>query len=337
MGKRFTSVPSESSIGVSLGTAVALGLTSGRVAIMPTTAYLLVGASCQRECSFCAQARSRPASVQLGRVHWPAFPIDDVLQALRARGRAFAGICLQAVVKPGWYRQLKELVRALVEAGGVPVHASAYVRSVGQLCGLFEAGLSDLGFGVDAATPELCSQHKGEDLSRLDALIRVAARDFPGHISVHLIAGLGESELDMALAVRRYHELGVRVALFALYPVPGTRLGRWPSPPLAAYRRVQLVHWLLTTGRARMQDLEFSPDGQLVGLNEAVLPEPLELGEAFRTSGCPGCNRPFYNEGPAGPWYNYPRPLNAAEVLECLAQAGLPVFAAARREVCAGG
>ncbi|MCW3977503.1 MAG: radical SAM protein, partial [Candidatus Bathyarchaeota archaeon] len=25
------------------------------------------------------------------------------------------------------------------------------------------------------------------------------------------------------------------------------------------------------------------------------------------TSGCPGCNRPYYNERPGGPLYNYPR------------------------------
>ena len=33
----------------------------------------------------------------------------------------------------------------------------------------------------------------------------------------------------------------------------------------------------------------------------------------FETSGCPGCNRPYYNERPGGMLYNYPRPLTAAE------------------------
>jgi biotin synthase len=27
---------------------------------------------------------------------------------------------------------------------------------------------------------------------------------------------------------------------------------------------------------------------------------------AFQTSGCPGCNRPYYNERPSGVMYNYP-------------------------------
>jgi biotin synthase len=42
--------------------------------------------------------------------------------------------------------------------------------------------------------------------------------------------------------------------------------------------------------------------------------EALKDGEAFRTTGCPGCNRPFYNERPSGPFYNYPRPLKQNEI-----------------------
>jgi biotin synthase-related radical SAM superfamily protein len=36
-------------------------------------------------------------------------------------------------------------------------------------------------------------------------------------------------------------------------------------------------------------------------------------GEAFETSGCADCNRPYYNEQPGGPLYNYPRPLTSEE------------------------
>jgi biotin synthase-related radical SAM superfamily protein len=34
----------------------------------------------------------------------------------------------------------------------------------------------------------------------------------------------------------------------------------------------------------------------------------------FQTSGCPDCNRPFYNEKPSGPFYNYPRKLEIKEI-----------------------
>ena len=36
-------------------------------------------------------------------------------------------------------------------------------------------------------------------------------------------------------------------------------------------------------------------------------------GRPFQTPGCPGCNRPYYNERPGGPMYNYPHPLSAGK------------------------
>ena len=60
---------------------------------------------------------------------------------------------------------------------------------------------------------------------------------------------------------------------------------------------------------------DFDAQGRLLGLG-APLPT---LGEPFQTSGCPDCNRPFYNEQPAGPLYNYPWPLSPAEAERALA------------------
>lgn len=54
-------------------------------------------------------------------------------------------------------------------------------------------------------------------------------------------------------------------------------------------------------------DIRFDEEGRLIGfgygqeeLMQKVRPS------AFQTSGCPGCNRPFYNERPGGALYNYP-------------------------------
>jgi biotin synthase len=67
-------------------------------------------------------------------------------------------------------------------------------------------------------------------------------------------------------------------------------------------------------GLARIEEMGFDDAGVLVylGTNRPV------AGEAFRTSGCPDCNRPFYNEQPGGPLYNYPRPLAAGEALRAI-------------------
>ncbi|HDI74230.1 MAG TPA: hypothetical protein ENF57_04430 [Candidatus Korarchaeota archaeon] len=41
-------------------------------------------------------------------------------------------------------------------------------------------------------------------------------------------------------------------------------------------------------------------------MNEIFKMDPDDFKEAFLTSGCPSCNRPFYNERPRGPIYNFP-------------------------------
>jgi biotin synthase-related radical SAM superfamily protein len=42
------------------------------------------------------------------------------------------------------------------------------------------------------------------------------------------------------------------------------------------------------------------------GINEHRLNEIIETGEPFQTSGCTFCNRPYYNERPSGPIFNFP-------------------------------
>jgi biotin synthase len=50
------------------------------------------------------------------------------------------------------------------------------------------------------------------------------------------------------------------------------------------------------------------------GLTNEELNKEIDSGLPFRTSGCPNCNRPFYNEKPSGPLYNYPTKPNKAEI-----------------------
>jgi biotin synthase len=126
---------------------------------------------------------------------------------------------------------------------------------------------------------------------------------------VHLIVGLGETEREMVERVQWARDLGLEVGLFAFTPVRGTHLADRPPPSLATYRRMQAARWLIVHDRTRIEDIAFDSRERLVCLG-APLPGD---GEAFRTSGCPHCNRPFYNEQPSGPLYNYPRPLTAGE------------------------
>jgi biotin synthase len=138
-----------------------------------------------------------------------------------------------------------------------------------------------------------------------------------------LIVGLGETEQEMVERIQWAHDLGVTVGLFAFTPVRGTHLADLPPPPLAVYRRMQAARWLIVHDGSRAREMSFDRDGQLADLG-AALPLP---GEAFRTSGCPDCNRPFYNEQPAGPLYNYPRSLTAAEAARAVKEMELPIDA----------
>jgi biotin synthase-related radical SAM superfamily protein len=136
----------------------------------------------------------------------------------------------------------------------------------------------------------------------------------PGRAAVHLIVGLGETEQEMVGRVQWAHDLGVTVGLFAFTPVRGTHLADRPPPLLAAYRRMQAARWLIVHDLAPAGGMTFDGEGRLLSLGA---PLPI-TGEPFRTSGCPDCNRPFYNEQPGGPLYNFPRPLTADEVARAI-------------------
>jgi biotin synthase len=134
------------------------------------------------------------------------------------------------------------------------------------------------------------------------------------HVTTHLIAGLGEKEEDFIKMIQRCVDLGVYPALFAFTPIPGTVMASHPPPPLDYYRKLQVAHFLITHGIRRYEDMKFK-DCCLIDfdLSKNKLSEVIRTGEPFRTSGCPGCNRPYYNERPGGPIYNYPQQPSAEE------------------------
>jgi biotin synthase-related radical SAM superfamily protein len=125
---------------------------------------------------------------------------------------------------------------------------------------------------------------------------------------------LGESEQEMAEVIQRMHDLGLIVGLFAFTPVRGTRMEDVSPPPISTYRRMQVAQYLITNNLTCVRDFTFSPAGQLFSFNLPRLSEILADGIAFQTSGCPDCNRPFYNERPGGPMYNYPEPLTSQQI-----------------------
>jgi biotin synthase len=308
----------EQLINVSIGTASLLGLANAPMAVAPTTAYLMLGGRCLMNCAFCAQARqSQAGALNLSRVTWPEFELHEVLARLPAAVEqgAIRRACLQVTVTADAFEQTLEIVGAVRAVSGVPFDVAILPRDMAQVRRLLDAGVDHIGFGLDAACERVFRQVKGGNWARSLALIEETALSFPGHGAVHLIVGLGETEREMVERNQWAHDLGLEVGLFAFTPVRGTHLADQPPPGLATYRRMQAARWLIVHDRTRIEDMTFDAgSAQLVDLG-APLPAD---GEAFRTSGCPDCNRPFYNEQPGGPIYNYPRPLVAGEAEQAI-------------------
>lgn len=295
-----------------------LGLCSLRMDAPPTTTYIMLGERCVQNCAFCTQARDSEANVALlSRVHWPAFPADLVRDHVR---RAFAlgqtqRLCFQTVVTPQ-HVELAEQAVASLAGGSPPICVCIAARSLDQVARLLEAGAERVTIALDAACARVAAQTKGLGLWRqASGLLQRAAARFPGRIGTHLIAGLGETEEEMISFLDALHRQGIVVGLFAFTPVPGARMHLHPPPPLDSYRRIQAARWLLVNDLVSAAYFRYDSDGRLcdLGLPESALRALLADGEAFRTAGCPGCNRPYYNEHPGGVTYNYPRPLTAGE------------------------
>ena len=112
--------------------------------------------------------------------------------------------------------------------------------------------------------------------------------------------------------------MSVLPALFAFTPIRGTALEKKAPPTIESYRRIQLARYLIVKGLARADDMCFNGEGKIEGFGvpKETLEEAVNSGDPFLTSGCRDCNRPFYNEKPSGPIYNYPRKTRREEIEE---------------------
>ncbi len=317
-------------IRVSVGSAIVLELLKGKLDAEPTTAYLMTyrTGKCRANCTFCPQARSSQSNAELlSRVTWPVFSTADVLKRLSkaVESKKLKRVCVQALNYPEVFDDICAVVEQLKKQFRVPISVSCQPLNSKNLWRLYRAGVDRIGIALDAATEELFCKVKGaavdgpyrwEDQLRL---LQVAIGAFgEGNVSTHLIIGLDETESEAVALIQKCVDWGVLPALFAFTPVVGTARASFAQPKVDAYRRVQMARYLIANGIARSGDISFDEDGRIVdfGAPKTLLVRVTESGEPFLTSGCPDCNRPFYNEKPRGPIYNYPRGLTKNEIAE---------------------
>jgi biotin synthase-related radical SAM superfamily protein len=315
-------------IRVSLGSAIVLELLEGKLDAAPTTAYLMTyrKGKCAANCGFCPQARgSHGRADMLSRVSWPIFSTRDVLNGIEkaVEDNKVKRVCFQALNYPQVFTHLTAFTKAIHQKVNVPISISCQPSNRENIRQLAKAGAERIGIPLDAATEKLFDKVKGlsaggpytwgKQFELLGEAVSVFGK---GKVSTHLIVGLGETDEQMVGIIQRCVDMGVLPALFAFTPISGTVLEDTSQPSIEKYRRIQLARHLIVHGKSRYEAMHFAKGGSIsdFGVDKQTLLQTVQTGEPFCTSGCPNCNRPYYNEKPSGPIYNYPENLTKEEL-----------------------
>jgi len=309
---------------ISAGTASVLGKKHVKSDAQPTTAYLMLGEHCHHNCCFCAQARDSAAKNSLlSRITWPECPAEaatDGIAAAYEQGR-LKRACLQVMTSSANLAQTFSAVKQIHAASDVPICVASELDTIEQAASLFSAGSEKICIALDAATAELHRETKGGSWEEKWQLLASCAQAFPGRVATHLIVGLGETEQELVTTLAACLNQKITVGLFAFTPIKGTAWGERLAPDIGRYRRIQIAHYLLKNGYS-LDQIIFD-QGHIIGFNCDSLAKLIADGQAFETSGCPDCNRPYYNERPGGILFNYPRPLTRQECQIAMAESGV--------------
>ena len=318
-------------IRVSIGSASVLGLyETKRFKDVPTTCYLMTykEGHCTANCGFCPQARESESSIELlSRISWPIFSFKNFLTKLKylPPTKRFKRICIQTLNYFQNFQDLMEIISQIKKNSDTPISVAIPPMSKEKIKRLKLNGVERVGIALDAATPELFDKIKGKEVKGPYKWelhfqnLKDALDIFPeGCVTTHLIIGLGETPREILTLINKLHELKIMVSLFAFTPIKGTHLESLHQPEIINFRKIQLGRYLLLNDIKSLEDFTFNNSGDIIkfSLNQRELWNIINTTNAFLTSGCSGCNRPYYTSKPSGPIYNYPRNLSKREIEE---------------------
>ncbi|MFW9820102.1 MAG: radical SAM protein [Candidatus Thorarchaeota archaeon] len=318
-------------IRVSIGSASVLGLgLLPQFKSPPTTCYIMTykEGHCNANCGFCPQARSsRGSSENLSRVNWPIFNFKEFLTKLKYMpfSKKFERICIQTLNYAENFNDLIEIISQIRIYTDIPISVAIPPFSRDKMKELKYKGVERIGIALDGATPEVFDNIKGFNtegpykwevhIQKLHEALEIFSKGF---VSTHIIIGLGETEKDVIELIEKLNNMGVVISLFAFTPIKGTKFENKPQPEIISFRKIQLGRFLIISEKKKLKDFTFNLRGQLININisKSDLKNIINDSNAFLTSGCSGCNRPYYTSKPSGPIYNYPRFLTEKEKLE---------------------
>jgi len=242
----------------------------------------------------------------------------------------FQRVCIQTLNYPENYQDVVQIVRKIRGVYKNPISVAIPPLKRDKLEGLKKIGVTRVGIALDGATPEIFNKIKGKEVEgpyrweiHFQCLKDALAIFSKGFVSTHLIMGFGETNQEMLKRIQDLHDLSITVSLFAFMPVKGTKFEKLKQPDILNFRKIQLGRYLIVNNIKSYYDFIFDDIGNLIKINisKKDLKEYINNGSPFMTSGCPGCNRPYYTSRPSGTTYNYPRKLEKKEsdvILELL-------------------
>ncbi|MDD2715400.1 MAG: radical SAM protein [Candidatus Wallbacteria bacterium] len=296
----------------------------GRLESIPpcTTAYFIVGGSCTGKCLFCSQSRlsgKQPGHSRLSRVSWPEIelPVQEIIRRVNQISE-FRRSCFQCTRKLSLQdlREMTEFCRIAIK----PVSISASPDCDPEAL-LALPAVDHLNLSLDCATERHFSEMKGGSWDEFWQLLERLARTYPGKIRTHLIAGLGETDQEFLDTMLRLKNIGIGWGLFSFFPLAGTPLAQRGRIPRKRYRFLQMASYCLQNNLLNSGDFSLKDDF-ICGFkieNQAIR-EIAGSGKPFLTSGCSGCNRPFYNESAREEPYNFHRPLTEGEIARIISE-----------------
>ena len=280
---------------LSLGSAVKIGLKKGTPLVDQRTCYLMMEGQCNAGCFFCIRSKEES---KLSRLPWYSFDLEKAIPHIESN---FERICIQSVNHDNFIFEIKEIISKFSKK--LPISVSLSLRNYEGIENLY-GDVDKIGIGLDCARKDIFKEMKPYySWEKTWKGLRASSEIF-GNFNVicHLIAGLGETEEEMINVFQRLYDIGIYPSLFAFTPIKGTYYENLSSPNISSYRKLQLARYLITSDIKRFEDFSFNK-GKIVYEKEDLFQLRNEI---FITRGCPSCDRPFYNESPKGPIYNFP-------------------------------
>lgn len=291
--------------------------------IKVSTLYLMqhFDEGCSANCAFCVQARdsvnknkkSLLVDKEIAKISFKM--LKNFLKTSK-RVSEIERICIQTVFHKDTVENLIEIVKTIREVSDLPVSACCIPVSKESLIRMREAGIDRVTINYETATDQLFSKIRGKEVhgpyhwdiitKSIDDAVEVYGAK---NVTSHLQIGLGETQREALQHIQNLYDKKVMVGLFSFCPVQGTALAEYKRVSHAYFHKIQLGSYLIKTGKVTINQMKFNSSDEIVdfGVPKEELDNVIKSGIPFKNTGCPGCNRVYYETNPGERFYSYPR------------------------------